>query len=194
MSLTTSRSAHANNSDVDVGKRKTIQRTYGEKSDILKIVLTAIAQGQSIRSAARTVGISEQTISGFLKNRKEIEEIVTSSKGGSTATRNRKINNLHTLNSLVLNELSGFASGSSTNFLIKVAKEAGARFRMKLLKEQVVTKNELARLEGFKASRPWAKNLVQRVEKCSIECRKVQYKDRIPVFGLSAGKNSSNSW
>jgi len=176
----------------DVGKRKTIHRTYGEKSDILKKVLTAMARGQSIRSVGRTLGISEQTISGFLKNRKEIEEMATSLKGRST--RNKKKNNyLHTLNSLVLNELSRFPSGSSTTFLMKAAKEAGARLRMKLLNEQVVTENELARLESFKASRPWAKSLVERLKKCSLECRNVQYKDGIAAFGLSAENTIKNS-
>jgi hypothetical protein len=150
-----------------------IEWTYGEKLHILKKVVAAQAQGQSITSVARDLCVSKQTIYGFLRNRKEIEETVTSSKGGSAVKRSRKNDNLRTLNLLVFNEMSGFPSSTSTIHLINATKEAGARMRMKLLKEQVVASNELARLENFKASRPWAQKLVVKLQNSGkMKCTK----------------------
>jgi hypothetical protein len=129
--------------------------------------------------------MSQQTLSGFLKRRVEIEETVLSSKWGSAVTRKRENDNLRILNMLVSTELLEIQSDTPTIHLIKAAQVAGDRLRMKLLKERAVTNDELTRLGSFKASRPWAKNLVIRLRNDSIKCPKVLCSDT--GFGLSTG-------
>jgi hypothetical protein len=81
---------------------------YGEKLHILKKVSTAQAQGQSITYVARDLCVSDQTMYGIIRDRKKIEETVTSSKGGRAVKRSRIIDNLRTLNLLVFNECLDF--------------------------------------------------------------------------------------
>jgi hypothetical protein len=176
----------------DVVKRKSLPWTYGEKLHMLNTALTAKAQGQSFVSVARALRVSDQTVYGLVKNRKEIEKVACLLEGGASVTRNRKSDNLRTINVLVLNELSARKSGISTMGLIKSAREAGVRLRMKLLKEQVIARNELARLENFKASIPWAKKLVVRLRNGWIKDTNVQECDQV-AFGLTAGSTTSSN-
>jgi hypothetical protein len=171
-----------------------LQWTYGEKWHILQAALTAKSAGQSIQSVARDMCVSVPTIYRVMRNRKEIEETVTSFKGGGQVTRSRKKNKLHTLNSLVLKELSGLSSGTSTLLLIKAAKEAGGRLRMMLLKEQDVNKEELARLEGFKASRPWAYKLVIELRSFSLSTENTTKNQSLLDTRNTMGQNNKERW
>jgi hypothetical protein len=190
--LATTNSTSANSSNSHVSKRKFIQWTYGEKSHILKIALTAKAKGQTFVSAAKALGVNEQTVYGFLRDRTEIEEVVNSMEGGTAVKKNRKNNNLSTINMMVLNKLSACKSGTSTTYLMKAARETGAKLRIKLLKEQVLASKELARLENFKASRPWAKKLVVRLRNGCLKNANVQESDQIG-FGLTPGNITTST-
>jgi hypothetical protein len=179
-------------SNGDVAKRQSIQWTYGEKLHILRTALTAKSKGESFVSVAKSLHVSEQTIYGLVRDRIDIEEVGISVEGGTAVTRNRKNDNLRTINLMVLNELAALKSGTSTMFLIKEAKKAGVRLRTKLLKEQCVASNELARLENFKASRPWARKLVVRLRNdCMRDTNAEEYDQS--AFGLTSGNTSITS-